>query len=1020
MKKAFRKNIFRTIKKSMGRYMAILAIIALGVGFFAGLKVSKPAMMKTGEEYIENQAMFDYRLISTWGFNAEEIEQISQLEGVQAAEGAVWEDFIYTNEEGSESCLKALSITEQVNKLTVTAGRLPEAANECVVDAYRYPESMVGQEIRISSANAEDTKDSFVYDTYIVTGMVRTPLYMNMERGTTTIGNGKVEGFIFIPLEGFSYEYFEEVYVTADTDAAAFTEAYENDIEDGADAIEEGSLAIIDIRYEQELADANEEIADAEQELSDGKQELADGKQKIADGKQELADGKQELADARATLEKKEQELLDGEAALKDGEAQYEAGLAEYEAGAAQLEAGRVQYQQAVAAKEQMEAAMSQEMLSQDETYLALVEAVTEFETNEQFLRTTKAQLDSSYMQIEGNKKTIEDGKKQLEIGKQELLEAEKELAEAEKKLGEEEEKLVDAQAELESGEKELADAKKELADVEEPELYVLERSTNVGYASFEGDVSIVEGIAKIFPIFFFLIAALVCSTTMTRMVDDERTQIGTLRALGYSETAILSKYMIYSGTAAGIGAAAGYFAGTRLFPTAIWYAYNMLYGFADLILVDNVGLFVLSILVALLCSAGTTYAACRIELSHAPAELIRPKAPSAGKRILLERMTFIWKHLKFLYKVSARNIFRFKKRMIMMIMGIAGCTALVVAGFGVKDSVSNIMNNQYDQIMKYHINGTYTEEISSEMLAEIEEQFSEEIAYDTVLMETSVDAPYTGGSKTVTLMSSMDDNFSQIVDFHLDDKHVELPGKGEILIDERLADLLEADIGDEITLKIGEEETKPLKVAGVFENYTFFYAYVTGETYQEYFPEDFEPKTLYISLKEGADHYRIASYLSDMETAANISVVADTRNMIENMMQSMNFIVALVIGCAAALAFIVLFNLGNINISERVREIATLKVLGFYPRETGAYVFRENAVLSMMGIIVGLPLGILLHRFVMQQIQIDMISFDIRVKPISFVLSVIAVLGFTVCVDLIMRKKINRINMAESLKSIE
>lgn len=419
MKKAFRKNIFRTIKKSMGRYMAILAIIALGVGFFAGLKVSKPAMMKTGEEYIENQAMFDYRLISTWGFNAEEIEQISQLEGIRAAEGAVWEDFIYTNEEGSESCLKALSITEQVNKLTVTAGRLPEAANECVVDAYRYPESMIGQEIQISEGNSEDTKDSFMYDTYIVTGMVRSPLYMNMERGTTTIGSGKVEGFIFMPLEGFSYEYFKEVYVTADIDAAAFSEAYENDIEDGVDAIEEGSLAIIDIRYEQELADADEEIADAEQELLDGKQELADGKQKIADGKQELVDGRQELADARATLEEKEQELLDGEAALKDGEAQYEAGLAEYAAGAAQLEAGRAQYLQAVEAKEQMEAAMSQEMRVQDETYLALVEAVTEFETNEQLLMATKAQLDSSYAQIEGNKKTIEEGKKQLETGRQ-------------------------------------------------------------------------------------------------------------------------------------------------------------------------------------------------------------------------------------------------------------------------------------------------------------------------------------------------------------------------------------------------------------------------------------------------------------------------------------------------------------------------------------------------------------------------------------------------------------------------
>ena len=1084
MKKAFRKNIFRTIKKSLGRYMAIFAIIALGVGFFSGLKSSKPAMIKTGQEYIQEQKLYDYRLISTWGFCEEEISDIKEIEGIQIAEGAIWEDFVYINEEGEESCLKALSITEQVNQLTVIAGRMPENPNECVLDAVHYSEDMIGKKIVISSGNAKEIRDSFAYDTYTVTGLVRSPLYLNMERGTTTIGKGKIDSFVFIPKEGFVFDYYKEVYVCKDTKSAAFTEEYQDKIDDGSGVVENGVTTVIEERYEEEIADAGAEIAEARQELSEktqeAQQELLDAKTELEEGEAALVEGKQELQDAKDTLAAKEQELKEGETALTEGEnalavaereiaegeqalaeaeaqyqqglAQYQAGLAAYEQGAALLEENRSQYEQAKAQKEQLEASGLGEALKQNEAYLALKQAVEEFEASEQQLRDTKAQLDEANrkltesrvqldasqsqlatgrQQIEENRTKLTESRTQMEDGKRQLAEAQEEITQAEQEIEKNEQALADGWREYEDGvaklesetaeaEQKIADAEEELADVEEPKVYVLDRSTNAGYASFESDVSIVEGVAKIFPVFFFLIAALVCSTTMTRMVDDERTQIGTLRAMGYTESAILSKYMIYSGSAAGLGAAIGYFLGSRLFPMAIWTAYGMLYGFADIIIVDNVWLFLVSLLVALLCSAGTTFAACRLELTHTPADLIRPKAPTAGKRILLEKIPVFWKHLKFLHKVSARNVFRFKKRMIMMILGIAGCTALVIAGFGVKDSVSNIVNSQYDEILQYDISATYTKEITDQVLEEIQEQFGKEITGSAVLQETSADAPYENGSKTVTLMVSNGAEISQCVDFHLDRTQVELPEKGEILIDNRLADVLSLKVGDEMTLQVGEKETKPLKVSGIFENYTFYYAYVTEETYEEYFGETFEPKTIYLSLKEKAEQYQMASYLSDMKNASNMTVIEDMKNRVQNMMESMNYIVALTICCAAALAFIVLFNLGNINISERVREIATLKVLGFYPRETGAYVFRENMVLSIMGIILGIPLGKMLHRFVMLQIKIDMVSFEINIRPQSYLYSIIAVLGFTLCVDVIMRQKINKINMAESLKSIE
>lgn len=873
-------------------------------------------------------------------------------------------------------------------------------------------------------------------------------------------------------MEGFSFEYLKEVYVQTTAEGEAFSGQYETEIEERTDSLTEAAKSVLKDRYQMEIADAetelkdarqelSEKVAEAQQELLDAEQELQDAEAELTDGEAKIQDAKAELAEAEALLEEKEQELTQGETALAEGEAQYQQGLAEYQSGYAQYEAGlaelesnRGSYQQAKAGLEQIKAAYAQQLgaaldtpegavmleslLSQDENYQMLTASIAAFETAQATLTGTfvrlegaRQQLEESAVELAGAREELEGGKERLEEARAELNKGKRELEENQKTLAEGWEEYREGLAEYEEGKRELeeetrdaeieiAEAQEELADVKEPELMVLDRSSNSGYAGYENDVSIVEGVARIFPIFFFLIAALVCSTTMTRMVDDERTQIGTFRALGYSEGAILGKYLIYSGSAAALGATAGYFFGTRLFPVTIWIAYEMLYGFADLILVDHPWLFLLSLAVSFLCSAGTTYAACRLELSHAPAELIRPKSPSAGKRILLEKIPFLWKRLKFLHKVSARNVFRFKKRMIMMILGIAGCTALVIAGFGVKDSVSNIVNLQYDNIFRYEISGVWKEPITENTEKEIEHQFDSGLNNGVVLMETAVEAPYEFGTKNMTLLVSEGEEIDSVVDFHLGKEKTPLPGKGEILIDTRLAEVLKVSVGDEITLSSEDTPIGPLKVAGIFENYTFYYAYLTADTYEAYFSKHYEPKSLYLSLEEGDDPYKVASVLSNMEDVSYVSVVEDLRIQVGNMMESINFVVALIIGCAAALAFIVLFNLGNINISERVREIATLKVLGFYPRETGAYVFRENMILSLMGICAGIPLGILLHRFVMLQLKVDMVTFEIHIKPISYLYAFLAVLFFTVCVDLIMRRKINRIDMAESLKSIE
>jgi putative ABC transport system permease protein len=525
--------------------------------------------------------------------------------------------------------------------------------------------------------------------------------------------------------------------------------------------------------------------------------------------------------------------------------------------------------------------------------------------------------------------------------------------------------------------------------------------------------------VAKVFPVFFFLIAALVCSTTMTRMVDDERGQIGTFRALGYSNAAIISKYLIYAGSAAIIGCLVGYAIGTYAFPMVIWSCYGMLYGFAPLVLKNSAVLLIICILVALICSVGTAFLACKNELRCMPAELIRPKAPAAGKRILLEHIGFIWKRMKFLHKVTARNVFRFKKRMFMMLVGIAGCTALVMTGLGIGDSVSNIAEFQYDDIDVHDIELTFSGD-AAEVEEKVDEAMGEDMAEMTSFYKTSVEYTLDDSTKAVYLEAVDGDEISKYENFNILKGSESYPEPGEVMISEKLADMSGIEAGDDIVFSYGDNKEVTLTVSSVYENYVWHYAYISEETYRKYFDEAYEPNTIYMNVNSGCDVYEKGAKLGDIDGVLNVLVINEQKDRVANMMQVMNSVVLLVIGCAGALAFIVLFNLSNINITERVREIATIKVLGFYPGETGSYVFRENLVLTIMGIIIGVPLGVLLHGFVMSQINIDMVAFKVVILPKSYVIGVLTVLVFLVVVDLVMRRKIEAIDMAESLKSVE
>ncbi len=601
---------------------------------------------------------------------------------------------------------------------------------------------------------------------------------------------------------------------------------------------------------------------------------------------------------------------------------------------------------------------------------------------------------------------------------KQELADAQAEYEDGKREY---EEGLQEYEEKIAEAEKELSEAEEEVADIEEPDVYLLGRDTNVGYVCFESDSNIVDGIANVFPVFFFLVAALVCITTMNRMVEEQRTQIGVLKALGYSDRTIVGKYIFYSGSAAVSGCVFGYVAGSILFPKVIWTGYGIMYSVESVVYVFNGFLAVIALVCACLCSVGATFVSCRVELSQVAAVLMRPKAPKAGKRVLFEYIPFLWKRLRFLQKVSVRNIFRYKKRLVMMVLGISGCTALVVAGFGIEDSIANVATQQFEEIQIYDMAVTFADVITAEEEALLEALGIGAERYAPVL-EDELDVVTEEGRKSVSLLVyDANQEMEEYLNLHTSEEEpIPFPANGEIVLTEKCVEDLKISLGDKVSLQDDDGSSMSFTVGASNENFIFSYVYMNEETYEAATGEKPQYKTVYVNLQEGEDAHLLAASLMKEDGVASVTVNADTMERFSSMMKSLDLIVFVVICCAAGLAFIVLYNLTNINITERVREIATIKVLGFYKQESSSYVFRENTWLTALGTILGLVLGHFLHLFIMSQIKIDMVTFDVQVRPISYVYSAILTFLFSWAVNRMMSGKLEKISMTESLKSVD
>lgn len=1081
---SIRKSTFREIAGSFGRFAAILAIVALGVGLFAGLKVTRTAMVRTTEQYFVKNSFYDYRLLSTMGFEQEDVDFLKNNEGVQAAEGALSFDILYQNEEGNEGVIKAHSLTENVNRIGLVEGRMPEKTGECLVDVNLFDSSSIGRTLRLSEGNTEEDLEHFTCREYTIVGIIQSPLYIQFERGNTSLGTGKISGFMYLLPEGFTEEYYTEIYVKFAENFSLYSQEYDDFMDkkevqweeltkeaaagryerilgEAKEELDEAKAELEEKRLdgEKELADARAELAEAEEELEEGAQAIADAKAELASAKRtiqdneaELASAKQTIADKEAELANAEKEVLDGWAEwngrkneIADAKAKLESAEAELNAKKEELAKQEAAFLAGAAAMTEQEAAAFKAAIEQGKLIVAAYEQ--EFAGGKGQVAQGETALNAAYMELANAENQVTEGHAALEQARTELSEGEAKLADAKRELAEGEKTLKEKEAEYQDGvqeyeeglseykegeeefnskiaegEEKIADAGKEIDEIKKPDTYVLGRNTNVGYVCFENDSAIVEGIADIFPVFFFLVAALVCITTMNRMVEEQRTQIGVLKALGYGEGLIMFKYMFYSGLAAFSGALIGFMGGTILFPRVIWTVYGMMYRVDTLVYVFDWKLALISLAVALACSMGTTWLSCRMELSQVAAQLMRPKAPKAGKRVFLEYFPVIWKRLGFLRKVSVRNIVRYKKRLFMMVMGISGCTALLVTGFGIKDSIANVAAQQFEEIQVYDIAVTFSAPVDKATEAELKEAAGADISEYLPAMETSQDIETDNGQKSVNLVvieaGEESDSFLKL---HTEGgEDIAYPATGEAVITDKIAAQLGIAVGDSLTLRDENMRTMTMKVVGINQNFFYNYVYINGETYEQQTGQMPEYQTIYINGAENADVHGLSARLMKLDNVASVSVNQDIMDRISSMMESLNLIVVVVIVCAAGLAFIVLYNLTNINITERIREIATIKVLGFYKKETAHYVFRENLVLTFMGAIVGLPLGKWLHFFVMNQINLDMIAFDIHILPISYIYSVALTFVFAMLINLFMGGKLEKISMTESLKSVD
>lgn len=1083
MKKALNKDILRDILKSKGRYFSIMLIVALGVAFFSGIKVSPMVMRNTVDHYYDDYNFMDVEVISTLGLTDSDVEAIKKLDSVEGVFPTYSMDVI-TNVKDQDRVLKVHALPtdnlssdnkDYINRVKLVEGRLPKNSGECVVlkPKYDHLNLKIGKTLKIESGTEDKISDNLKTDSYKIVGVVDTPYYLSYEFGNSSIGSGSVDGVMLVPQKDFKTEAYTEMYITSKgaKEKTSFYQEYKDAVKKTEDQIDAITNDRIEYRYNEVVGEATDELNDAKKEYNDKKKEtedkIKDAEKQLEDGKQRIKDGKQELKTKKAETKKQIKDgfkqLDDAEAALKKGRKQYEAAKKDFDSKKQQANAQIADAENKLAPLKSnidsikgtisgLESQLNNPKISEEEK-ATLTRTIAQYKET---LSSLESQYNSGYAQIKSIKNQISAGESKLARTKAELdrnqrkiktersklytmeEKAEKEFKKAEEEIVKNEKKLKDSEKDLEKAkneakdefkkaEKELKEAEDEIKKIEKPEWYVLNRDKQYSAAEYGGCADSIDALAGIFPVFFVLVAALVALTTMTRMVDEQRINIGTMKALGYTSGMIAKKYIVYAMSASAIGSILGLAIGYTLFPSIIYNAYAIMYTVPAVELRFDLLITVLSIVVSIFVTTFTAYAACRKELIEAPSILMRPKAPKNGKRILLERIGFIWDKIGFIWKVTLRNIFRYKKRFLMTVLGISGCTALILTGFGVRDSIQMIVDVQFGELNKYSMTVSYDSDEKTEDINKLKSFVSGENGVEEIAMFHNQNAKVMINNKEKEVTVIIPENKNTFKEFiTLRDRKTHTPVKlsdNGIVISEKAARNLDVKVGDKVKILNEKDVSAEAVISGITENYVNHYVYMTNEYYEKLYNRKAESNRIYGVLNDNItldQEDKMASRIIDTTCANGTVFTTGIKDGFSDTIKSLNYVVLLMIISAGALAFVVLYNLSNVNISERIREIATIKVLGFYDKEVSAYIYRENVILTLIGAIVGLGLGKILHQFIMITVEVENMMFGRLINPISYVVAFILTIVMGVIVNLVMNRKLKKVEMVESLKSVD
>ncbi|MDO5116903.1 MAG: FtsX-like permease family protein [Eggerthellaceae bacterium] len=1169
MKSVFNRDIVRSISSSLGRYLAIAGIVALGCGFYAGLRMTSPDMRISGDEFYDGTELYDILLVSSLGFSDSQVDTARSTEGVEAACAAKSTD-IMALLNGEQYAMRVISFdvdaaeasfsddgvhvisddSSYLNRLVLEKGTWPKKADECVLSADRVMSTPIeiGDTVEILYGS-QDLDGVLTVRAFKVTGLVHSSSYVSaISIGSTSLGSGGIEQIVYVPETTFEEDFpCSQIFVKVKgaDELFAGSDEYQRAVDEVVARFEENSGAIAKVRYEDikdtaqsELDDAraeyNNQKAQADERIAEGQQELAQAAAKLADAARQIAEGQEaydtgvaeladqrvqaeaQLSDARKELEDAQAEVDDGEAQLEhareelaeheaeyakgldqwnENKAQYDQLLAQYEASAPEREQVASALSQALSARSALEANIAQarsggmsdddpEMIAMQGELAALNQQIAnlqqlqegfqaakaaldtmkgKLDEGEAGLRAMRAELDTAQETINARARKLEEAKaaiaegwvqyrekeayattqlddaqKQLDAAADELDVARSELAEGQSEynrgLAEFESGRADAYAQLDDARGQLDEAQSQIDDISEPDIYVLDRTSNYGVVSYDTDADRIDSIARVFPFIFFLVAALVALTTMTRMVEEERVIIGTYKALGYSRARIIGKYLIYAASASIVGAVIGIGILSQVLPFVICKAYAIIYNVPPLTLPlpVNMPLALLSAGLGIGITLVSTWAAVAATLREQPASLMLPRAPSAGKKILLQRVTPIWQRLSFSWKVTCRNLFRYKKRLWMTIVGIAGCTALLLTGLGLHDAIWDIIDKQFGPIMNYNMVVQLTDDAT-------EDEISSTLAY----MEDTGDVSELARAERENMqVASADHNPTGLVIVIPEDAKkmgeliitkervgqvpIEL-NEQSVILTEKMAKTLNVRPGDSVTLYEQDEIGNPigdgytLTITDVMEYYVGHELIVGADVWNRDVGTDLDYGAIYGTCTE--DLAKRAAVTEGLHARDEVETVAyndETIDSYRKMLTSVNMIVVVLVVAAASLAFIVLYNLTNINITERRREIASLKVLGFTRREVNAYIFREIVLLTLIGAAFGLVLGHFLEGFVVTTAEVDYVMFGREIHLASYALGYAITILFSAIVMFAMRHKLAGIDMVESLKSID